>query len=169
MIFNADETSVNFSDSFHCKSVTKESGQPISGKPEHTPSITLLFFVGTSGAPLTTSLLWPQASVPEDLQELSAYNIQIYANNSGWMTRRSFEDLMLEVYIPELIERRRKILATEKKILLLLDGHSSRLSLAVILACIKENITILIFPAHSSSVTQPNDRGVNGTFKIWFS
>ena len=50
-----------------------------------------------------------------------------------------------------------------------MDGHSSRMSLPVILACIKANITVLILPAHSSSITQPNDRDVNETFKTWFS
>ena len=76
---------------------------------------------------------------------------------------------MLNVYIPELVERRRILHAEEKAILLLLDGHSSRISLPIILACIEYNITVLIFPAHSSAIIQPNDRGVNGTFKNWFA
>ena len=153
----------------NCKSIVKEGKASISGRPDHTPSITLLFFIGTHGTPLTTALIWPQSSVPPELQELSAYNIKVFANESGWMTRPTFEFLMLRVYIPELVERRRKLMAENKKILLLLDRHSSRMSLPVILACIKENITILILPAHSSSITQPNDRGVNGTFKTWFA
>ena len=169
LVFNADETSVNFTDGFHCKSVVKDGQPSISGCPDHTPSITLLFFIGTHGTPLTTSLIWPQSSVPDELQELSAYNIRVFANDSGWMTRSTFEFLMLTVYIAQLVERRRNLLAVNKKILLLLDGHSSRISLPVILACIRENITILILPAHSSSITQPNDRGVNSTFKTWFS
>ena len=170
LIFNADETSVNFTDSFRCKAVVKGStNASISAGLEHTPSVTLLFCIGTYGAPLTTTLLWPQTRVPEELQSLSAYNIQVYANDSGWMNRSTFEYLMLKIYIPELVERRRILQAEEKAILLLLDGHSSRVSLPIIMACIKYNITVLIFPAHSSAITQPNDRGVNGTFKSWFA
>ena len=170
LIFNADETSVNFSDAFQCKAVVRSSdGVSISAGLEHTPSVTLLFCIATYGTPLPTTLLSPQSSVPQELQCLSAYNIHVYANDSGWMNRSTFEYLMLNVYIPELLERRRILHAEEKAILLLLDGYSSRISLPIIIACIKYNITILIFPAHSSAITQPNDRGVNGTFKSWFA
>ena len=69
LIFNADETSVNFSDSFQCKAVVKGSDSvSISAGLEHTPSVTLLFCNAAYGAPLTTTLLWPQTSVPQKLQ-----------------------------------------------------------------------------------------------------
>ena len=170
LIFNLDETSVNFTDKYSGKVISRDSDPPsILGKPDRTPSCTLVFCVAAVGPALTTSLLWPQANVPKELEELRVHNIYVYANTSGWETKSSFEHLMLQIYIPEMIRRRSQIGLERKNILLLLDGHSSRISLPIILTCIGYNITILVLPAHSSSVTQPNDRGVNSVFKSWFA
>ena len=170
LLFNLDETSVNFTDKYRAKVITKETDPPrIVGRPDRTPSCTLVFCIAAIGPALTSCLLWPQANVPKELEELRVHNIYVYANSSGWETKSSFEHIMLHIYIPEMIRRRSQIGAERKKILLLLDGHSSRISLPIILTCIRYNITILVLPAHSSSITQPNDRGVNSVFKSWFA
>ena len=170
LIFNLDETSVNFTDKYCAKVIARQSDpQLILGRPDRTPSCTLVFCIAAIGPALTSTLLWPQVNVPKELEELRVHNIYIYANSSGWQTKSSFEHLMLHIYIPEMIRRRSQIGAERKNILLLLDGHSSRISLAIILTCIRYNITILVLPAHSSSLTQPNDRGVNSVFKSWFA
>ena len=170
LIFNLDETSVNFTDKYRAKIISKESDPPlVLGRPDRTPSCTLVFCIAAIGPALSTCLLWPQANVPPELDALRVHNIYVHANSSGWETKSSFEHIMFHIYIPEMIRRRSQIRAEGKKILLVLDGHSSRLSLPIILTCIRYNITILVLPAHSSALTQPNDRGVNSVFKSWFS
>ena len=172
LIFNADETSVNFYDRFSTKIISKTSTSQkakFTRKPDRGPSATLFFCIAADSSPLTTTLLWPQMDIPSELKPLLGKQIIIYPNNSGWQTKSSFEYIMLNVYIPEMIKRRADMKLYEKSILLLLDGHSSRYSLPVIMACIRHNITILILPAHSSSHTQPCDLGVNSAFKSSFS
>ena len=50
-------------------------------------------------------------------------------------------------------------------ILFIMDGHVSRLNLSFIKECRKNNIVVLLLPAHTSNCTQPLDNGVNGVFK----
>ena len=44
--------------------------------------------------------------------------------------------------------------------ILLLDGHSTHVSLSVALNCKENNITLICIPAHSSYTVQPLDLGV---------
>ena len=172
LIFNADETSVNFYDRFSTKIISQTSKTQktkFTRKPDRGPSATLFFCIAADSSPLTTTLLWPQMDIPPELKPLLGKQINIYPNNSGWQTRASFEHIMLNIYIPEMVKRRADMKLDDKSILLLLDGHTSRYSLPVIMACIRYNITILILPAHSSSHTQPCDLGVNSAFKSSFS
>ena len=172
LIFNADEISVKFYDRFSTKIISKTTKlhkNKFTRKPDRGPSATLFFCIAADSSPLTTTLLWPQTDIPSELKPLLGKNIKVYPNNSGWQTRASFEFIMLNIYIPEIIKRRADMKLDDKSILLLLDGHNSRYSLPVIMACIRHNITILILPAHSSSHTQPCDMGINSAFKSCFS
>ena len=84
LIFNLDETSVNFTDKYRAKVITKESDPPlILGRPDRTPSCTLVFCIAAIGPALTSCMLWPQANVPEELDALRVHNIYVYANSSG--------------------------------------------------------------------------------------
>ena len=149
LIFNADETSVNFYDRFSTKIISQTSKpqkNKFTRKPDRGPSATLFFCIAADSSPLTTTLLWPQQDIPTELRPLLGKQIMIYPNNSGWQTRASFEWIMLHIYIPEMIKRRANMKLDDKTILLLLDGHNSRYSLPVIMACIRHNITIMILP-----------------------
>ncbi|KAJ3427274.1 protein derived from transposon [Anaeramoeba flamelloides] len=51
------------------------------------------------------------------------------------------------------------------KVLLVLDGHSSRLDLDSLESLAKANIQVAVIPAHSSHITQPLDRTTFSVFK----
>ena len=171
LIFNTDETSVNILDQCHSKLLerTDDSRIPVIPKAERYASTTLVITIASYGSPLTSVLLWPQATVPNELVNLRGFNIAIIANSSGWQTKKSFEQMMLEVILPQMVQRRKDLDLTDKQILLIIDGHHSRLSLLFIYACLRWRITVLVIPAHTSSEVQPNDCGVNGVFKTVFT
>ena len=73
--------------------------------------------------------------MPDDLRGLRANTIAIIANSSGWQTKASFEQMMLEIYLPEMVRRRKDLGLEEKQILRILDGHHSRISLLLLYAC----------------------------------
>ena len=170
LLFNLDETSVNFTNRYKVKPIGQSTSslQPQITQPVNSITATLVLCVAGIGKPLPPTLLWNQRSIPEELRSLSAFDIQIIANNSGWQTDLTFEQMMLEIYIPAMIERREK-LCSRKQILLVVDGHGSRVSLATIFSCMRWGITILVIPAHTSSEIQPLDLGINGAFKASFA
>ena len=171
LIFNIDETSVNILDQCHSKLLERSDTTtvPIIPKAERYASTTLVISIASYGNPLTSILIWPQATVPKELVNLKGFNIAIIANSSGWQTKATFEQMMLEVSLPQLVQRRKDLNLSDKQIMLIIDGHHSRLSLLFIYACLRWHITVLVIPAHTSSEIQPNDCGINGAFKAAFT
>ena len=171
LMFNLDETSVNIVDHYQSKLLEHSANPsvPILPKAERYASTTLVICSSSYGSALTSTIIWPQSTVPADLVDLRGYNIAIIANSSGWQTKVSFEQMMMEIYLPQMVQRRKDLSLTEKEVLLILDGHNSRMSLLFIYACIRWRITVLIIPAHTSSEIQPNDCGINGAFKTKFT
>jgi hypothetical protein len=82
-------------------------------------------------------------------------------SNSGWIEEDQFIQWLQQLFVPEI----RKF---GGKHVLILDGHSSHLSLSAIELCLNNNITMICLPAHSSHILQPLDVGVYGHVKkVW--
>jgi len=80
------------------------------------------------------------------------------AHPSGWMTENNFV-----VFIQHFI---RHVKPThERPVLLLLDNHSSHLSVEAIDICKQNGVVLLSFPPYCSHKLQPIDRSVYGPFK----
>lgn len=74
-----------------------------------------------------------------------------YAHSTkGWITSDIFYDWFAHEFVPFARSR--------SPCLLLMDGHASHMSLAVIEEAKKENITILVLPPHLSHQLQPLDK-----------
>ena len=80
------------------------------------------------------------------------------ANGSGWMQDDDFL-----FYMKHFVEYSGA--SPSNKTLLILDNHSSHISLPVIDFCKENGITLLSFPPHCSHKLQPLDRAVYGPFK----
>ena len=171
LLFNLDESSINFTRRVHKKVVCTRSHK--DGKycihPNRIISSTLVLCIPAEGKALDTTLIWPQAHIPPEFHLFPLKDIHIYCQKSAYQTRQSFTSMMLDYYLPEMIRRRRVIKKETDPIILFLDGHSSRLSLPVIQFCAEHNIKMLILPAHTSSITQPLDRCCNGVLKKVFA
>ena len=75
-------------------------------------------------------------------------------SESGWMTRALFELWTEHILIPQATAARD---SPNDRILLLLDGHSSRASVRAIEMMQSHGIDTHVIPAHSSHITQPLD------------
>ena len=169
LTFNLDETSLNFSQRFKGKVITQQNmPDPIVMQADRVLSCTLVLCIPARGKALDAQLLWPQQKIPIEFAGLPASGIRICTGQS-YQTRASYEKMMLDYFIPAMIERRVVMNSPSETILLLLDGHNSRVSLEVIETCIANNILIMILPAHSSSITQPLDARTNGVLKNIFA
>ncbi|XP_033180906.1 tigger transposable element-derived protein 6-like [Mastacembelus armatus] len=79
-------------------------------------------------------------------------------NASGWMQE---EDFLL--FLNHFAKHTK--VSPEKKVLLLMDNHSSHLSVKAIDFCKEKGIVLLTFPPHCSHKLQPLDCSVYGPFK----
>ena len=109
---------------------------PITATADRVPSVTLVLCIPMIGKPLTTTLLWPQETVPPEFQDFPPYGIYVHLG-CAFQTLQSFTSIMSTIYIPEMNLIRAKM----------------------------NNIVVLLLPAHTSNCTQPLDNGVNGVFK----
>ena len=171
LLFNLDESSINFTRRVHKKVVCTRAHK--DGKycihPNRIMSSTLVLCIPAEGKALDTTIIWPQAHIPPEFHLFPLKDIHIYCQNSAYQTRKSFTSMMLDYYLPEMVRRRTVIKKDNDSIIIFLDGHSSRLSLPVIQFCAEHNIKMIILPAHSSSITQPLDRCSNGVLKKVFA
>jgi hypothetical protein len=83
---------------------------------------------------------------------------------SGWINNDEFREIIMNTLIPE-INRKRSRGMNEKRALLLLDGHSTRLQKGIWEQMKENNVDVLCIPAHTSNFTQPLDQTVNAQFK----
>lgn len=81
---------------------------------------------------------------------------------SGWMTSSNFLS-----YLRHFTKFSRP--STAFPVLLLLDNHSSHVSLDAIDYCKANNIVLLSFPPHCSHELQPLDKTVYGPFKTFYN
>ena len=94
---------------------------------------------------------WTAPDVPDGPKLVYA------ATKKGWMEREVFENYFRKVLIKDFGEKR--------PILLIYDGHSTHLGINLIEEAIKEGITILKLPPHSSHLLQPLDLAVFKSLK----
>ena len=90
-------------------------------------------------------------------------NNAVYTTSpSGWMEKDQFIQWLVKVFIPETLK------IPGSKHLLLLDGHSSHVTLSAVEICLTNNIVLICLPAHSSHILQPLDVGVYcHVKKVW--
>lgn len=85
-------------------------------------------------------------------------------NTKGWTC-----DDIGEAWIKQCFEPLTKMKANGAPRLLVLDGHGSHITAAVIRFCMDHNILIVLLPPHSSHLTQPLDVGIFSPLKTAMS
>ncbi|KAH1016019.1 hypothetical protein HUJ04_007306 [Dendroctonus ponderosae] len=94
-----------------------------------------------------------QQLVGQFTSENSGYPGTTYAATSnGWMEAEIFQNYFQKSFL--------KTIGTDRSVLLILDGHSTHLTIRLIEIASQENVTILKLPPHTSYVLQPLDLSV---------
>ena len=169
LTFNMDETSLNFAQRFKSRIIVTRSTQTaFISQADRVDSTTLVLCIPAEGKPLDSTLLWSQKTIPQEFSTLPVHGIRVACEERSFQTRKSFENMMRDYYIPEMV-RRRQMLKTNIPILLIMDGHGSRLSIPFIRECRLNNVIVLILPAHTTSLTQPMDCCPCGALKRAFT
>lgn len=92
-------------------------------------------------------------------KEFQAFYVEWW---SGWMQEEDFL-----VFLRHFVKHTRP--TPESQVILLLDNHSSNLSIKGIDFCRKHGVVLLSFPPHCSHKIQPLDRSVYGPLKRYIN
>ncbi|XP_023942774.1 uncharacterized protein LOC112049208 [Bicyclus anynana] len=162
-IWNADETGVS--------TVTKPSkiiaakgkrnvGSVTSG--ERGTNITLLVAVSATGSSIPPMFIFPRKKFQDHFIRDGPTGCIGAGNSSGWITNDEFF-----IFIQHFINNVRP--NKESPVLLVLDNHSSHLSVPTLDLAKENGVVMLSFPPHCSHKLQPLDVAVYGPFKRYVS
>ena len=164
-IWNLDETGVTTVQrppKILAKKGAKQVGSAVS--QERGQLVTLCCAVNAIGNHIPPFFVFPRVNIQDHwlLTAPTGSSATGHSKASGWMTEETFVK-----YMKHFVKFAKP--TKEQPILLLLDNHSSHISLEVINYAKANNITMLSFPPHCSHELQPLDKTVFGPFKTFFN
>lgn len=156
-IWNVDETFLPM-DPSRIKGIAAK-GQKVHRNIEGSgkENVTVMGCISASGCSLPPLIifqgqnLWSSWKGTNDLE-----NTMYGVSEKGWMTTNIFNEWFAKFCT----------IIKERPLLVLLDGHLTHLDKHTIELAIKENVTLLKLPAHSTDLLQPLDRGCFGPLKL---
>lgn len=158
-IYNIDETS-------YCSDPQKTKVVGLKGYPStRTTSsagktnTTVLVAGNAAGGKGPPFIIFKGKHVWSSWTSEEAYPGTLYsATSNGWIESNAFEEYLTKSFIP-------MVKTGEEPTLLIYDGHSTHVQLAVVEKAKQNNITIIKLPPHSSHLLQPLDLSVFKPYK----
>ena len=159
-IFNMDETGVTIVHKGG-KVVTEIGRRNVwaitSGEKGKTH--TIITCVSASGYVLPPFLIYPRQRITENLKEGTIAGTVFHCSDSGWVNAGLFL-VWLQFFAQSI--------PLSRPVLLILDGHSSHVSIEAIEFARSNDIHMLCIPAHTTHILQPLDVGVFKSFKSFY-
>ena len=166
LIFNCDETFISFKKNY--KVIQCGNYIPVVQKEEANHLTGMICFNAT-GTVITPMIILPSLSnIPDEL--INFQNECLFTSSStGWITTNLWAVWAIH-FVIEIRRYRLKLPPhiRNSKILLVLDGNSSRSTPFIIDLFRKENIDLLILPSHLTHILQPFDVVIASELKITF-
>jgi transposase-like protein len=156
-IWNCDETGKQFEHQ-PVRVLAEKGSKSVVGRtsPGRT-NITIMACVSAKGKSMSP-LLIVKGKTPRSLYGFNTTaapaGSKWHFQTNGWMTDEIGEKWFTDIFLKECGEERPQ--------LLILDGHSSHESLAILELAIQNDIHILSLPPHTTHALQPLDRSVFG-------
>nr|XP_026483579.1 uncharacterized protein LOC113391735 [Vanessa tameamea] len=160
LIWNMDETSLSL-DPTKTKvvgAINKPCSRTTCGTGKE--NTTILTTVSASGKKLSPLIVFKGKNIWDQWMgttENFDFELSYAASSKGWMETAIFYNYMEKVLIPAL--------GDERPVLIIYDGHSTHVDAKVIELAIKNDVTILKLPPHTSHLLQPLDVAVFKSFK----
>ncbi|XP_026762195.2 uncharacterized protein LOC131843013 [Achroia grisella] len=162
-IWNADETgvsTVNKPSKIIAAKGKRNVGSVTSA--ERGTNVTLLVAVSATGSSIPPMFVFPRKKYQDHFVRDGPAECIGAGNASGWMTDTEFL-LFMKHFITYVKPTK------ESPVLLLLDNHSSHLSVEVLDLAKNNGVVMLSYPPHCSHKLQPLDVSVFGPFKRYLS
>ena len=117
----------------------------------------------TDAPKITAQYLSGLYAIDEDGKRYSPSKIGLFVTKSGSMTKERFPSFCRH-FVKNLPVGQGK---GGEPVILVFDGHASRWSFEGIKYLLDNNVYCLCIPGHTSIWAQPNDGGVNASWKSW--
>lgn len=162
-IYNADETGMTTVQK-PVKVIAKKGSKQVGSitSQERGILVTMCLAVNAVGNTVPPMFIFPRLKFQDYFIRDGPVGCIGSGNKSGWMQESEFL-----LFIKHFARHTNP--SVTNKVLLILDNHSSHISIPVIDFCKENHITLLTFPPHTSHKLQPLDRGVFGPFKRYFN
>lgn len=148
-IFNGDETMASVNGRRTKVFTRRGNPNPLcSVASKFFEHITLLLVVSAVGFALPPVVSFPLAQAPALSDEDKQYFV-LGAQSNGWMDARLFSTSIHQVFVAEVNKLRAADGTPNEPVLLILDGHSSRLGLDAQELFEQHNIFVYMLPPHS--------------------
>ncbi len=158
-IYNVDETGVTTVQ--NPNKVVAQTGVKQVGKAtsaERGTLVTVTCAISANGNAIPPMFVFPRVHYRDHFIKGAPPGSVGTANKSGWQT-----DVTFKVFLDHFIQQTR--CSVEKRVLLILDNHSSHLSLDILDHAKENGIVMVSFPPHTSHKLQPLDVSVYGPMK----
>lgn len=158
-IWNVDETgitTVQTPDRVIARRGVKQVGAMTSG--ERGVLVSVACAVNALGNVIPPAFVFPRKRYKDHFLNDGPPGSVGCGNGSGWMQEEDFL-----IFLNHFVKQTK--VSPDKKVLLLLDNHSSHLSVKAITYCKENGIVLLSLPPHCSHKLQPLDCSVYGPFK----
>lgn len=159
-IFNVDETGITTVQK-KCSKIygpkgVKKVGAAISAERGRT--ISVIFCISASGYYIPPMLVYPRKRMPLTLQKNGPIGASYKCSKNGWVNT--------EIFVEWLCHFQKYAKATESDpVLMILDNHSSHISIEAYDFCKKNFIHMISLPPHTSDHLQPLDLTVFSPLK----
>lgn len=128
---------------------------------ERGTMVTMALTVSASGNSIPPFFLFPRKKMCTSFLDNASIGTAGFANGSGWMCQPEFVR-----FIRHFVKAVRP--STDTPVLLLMDNHSSHLSVEALDIAAANGVHILTFPPHCSHRLQPLDVSVFGPLKTYY-
>lgn len=159
-IWNVDETGSPTVPTKVVRVLAKKGARRVGQKTsaERGTNVSLAAAVSATGQTIPSFYIFPRKNMQKNFMENAAPGSVGVATDSGWMNA--------EIFVKYMAHFIKHAAATkESPILLLLDNHTSHLSVEAINMAVEHGISMVSFPPHCSHRIQPLDVSVFGPFK----
>lgn len=170
-VFNMDETGIQaFADARKLQVVVPvdfEAGQINYPAKRSSQRSTLVSCIAADGTRVRPMLIIKQLNITQELRKRLWTEDKVVFKHTPttFITRELFEDWFQSVFLPEVLERRRRFVLPSQPAFLVLDQCRSHSSAVVDELCSLNNIIFIKLAPHSSHIYQPLDRCLFGVLK----
>ena len=162
LIYNADETGVGIvtNPGKGFAEIGRRNVYTITAA-ERGKTHTIMSCVSASGSTLPPLMVYPRKrSVPDKMRAGAVGGTLFEVSDNGWINKEIFL-----VWLQHFVDS----IPPVRPVLLILDGHSSHVTIEAIELARSNDVLMLCLPSHTTHILQPLDVGVFKPFKAAFS